>query len=299
MLKDYVLVLGSGKSILNLTKAERELLNTCEVKIGINKYAAFYELAGIEPTHIYFFDDHDKSAINFLKLIFEKFVSQRKKDKTFIVSKKYENYLFESKIKCYFLKYRNTFIINIKTNTIKFGRYFLKKISVHLFNEYKRRIESLKTKDSCRFTHIPKKSTIQFIENQNWLDRGNKWAKTIQEPLYHYRGSLSSVFNYISICFPKKNVLLVGVDLNTDMYFFENELKKVDFNTTDWTTEIVKGEKKHFSIIDFKGTKIDDELPFMINNLKSSGNSLFSVSRTSYLVIKGFVESINLQDNCE
>lgn len=294
--KDWVVVLGSGKSILDLTDYERSILDSCKVKIGINKYSAFYELAGIEPTHIYFFDDHDKSAMNFLKLIFEKFVNQCKKNKTFIVSKNYQNYLFESKIKCCFLKYRNTFIINLKTNTIKFGRYFFKKISIQFFNEYKRRIEGLLTKDSFRFTQIPKQSTIQFIDNQNWLDRGNKWAKTIQEPLYHYRGSLSSVFNYISICFPNKKVLLVGVDLNTDEYFFENELKNVDFNTTDWTTAIVKGKKKHFSIIDFNGTKIDDELPFMIKNLKLSGNLLFSVSKSSYLVSKGFVQNINFSN---
>jgi hypothetical protein len=66
-------------------------------------------------------------------------------------------------------------------------------------------------------------------------------------------------------------------------------LKELPFETKDWTTNISRENNKHFSIIDYKGTKMDDEFPFVIEKLASTGNVMYSISKNSYLVEKGFV----------
>jgi hypothetical protein len=146
-----------------------------------------------------------------------------------------------------------------------------------------------------RFSVLPKKSKIHYIDIQNWDKRGNFWAKTMNQKLFHYRGSFTSVLNYISIKYPNHDVFLAGVDFNSFGYFFsEKALSELPFSTNDWTTGISKNNNKHFSIIDYNGTKMDDELPFIINELSKTGNKMYSLSKKSYLVENGFVEYIKI-----
>lgn len=267
MLKDCVLVLGSGKSILDLTDKERELLNTCEVKIGINKYAAFYELAGIEPTHVYFHDDHYESSVLFFQYLVKKIKKNRLKNITFIVS--------ENTSKTLEKKYIQYGLNNML--------YYFEKI----FNS-----EFLKKK----FFLIPKNYNVVPIRIDNYIKKGTPWAKKIKEPLYHFKGSFSTVLNYISICYPNKTILLAGVDFNSSDYFFERELEKLSFETKDWTYQLRKNHNKHYSIIETDGVKMDEELPFMINELGKTQNKVLSLNNKSYLVENGYVESVELKD---
>lgn len=267
MLKDCVLVLGSGKSILNLTKSERELLNTCEVKIGINKYAAFYELAGIEPSHVYFHDDHYESSVLFFQYLIKKIKKNRLKNITLIVSESTAKKLIKNKIQYYI-------------NTIIF---YHKKI---FKNKYPKKKVLL----------IPKNYNIQTIRIENYIKKCTPWAKKKEDPLYHFKGSFSTVLNYISIFYPNKTVLLVGVDFNTSDYFFESELEKLSFETKDWTYELRKNHNKHYSVIETDGVKMDEELPFMIDELAKTNNKMLSLNIKSYLVENGFVKSVDLKD---
>lgn len=291
--KDFIVVLGSGNSIKELSQSQLQILNRAKVRIAINKFGGFYELAGIKPTHIFFYDDYSKSSILFLKYIFGKLRENGLKGITFIVSEKYKGYLFNNK----FMYFRKTYCLLIMRyltdNSIKLGRLIIKPIDIKLFNRFKKSVGlDFENIEFFRFGLLPKKSMIQYIEIQNWKTRGNFWANSLNQKLYHYRGSFTSVLNYISILYPNSNILLAGVDFNSPCYFFENELDKLKFETADWTTNISKKNKKHFSIIDFEGTKIDDELPFVINELKKTNNEMFSFSKNSYLVNEGFVKFI-------
>lgn len=297
MLKDCVLILGSGKSILELTKTERELLNSCEVKIGMNKYAAFYELSGIVPSHIYFVDDYDSSSRMMLSYIFKLLRKNNCEKRTFIVSNNYKGFLFSN----YFVFIFNTFINNFKIQSISFlvnlGRLVLKRINVSFFNKCKFFLENeIKINPVCRYSILPKQSKIQYVETQDWKMKGNKWSISLEEPLYHFKGSFSTVLNYISISYPTKTILLAGVDFNSSDYFFEEELEKLNFDTKDWTYEIKKSHNKHFSIIETDGVKMDDELPFMLNELENSSNKIYSLNKSSYLVEQKYIEFISLND---
>jgi hypothetical protein len=89
---------------------------------------------------------------------------------------------------------------------------------------------------------------------------------------------------------------LVGVDFNTPDYFFENELSKLKFDTKDWTYELRKREKKHYSIIETEGKKIDDDFPYMVDQLGKTGNVMYSINQKSYLVEKSFVNHIDFNE---
>ena len=82
MLENCIVVLGSGLSINNLTDKEREMINACPVKISINKYAAFFDLAGIAPTHIFFTDDYYESSILFFQYLVETLKRKKLNDLT-------------------------------------------------------------------------------------------------------------------------------------------------------------------------------------------------------------------------
>ena len=41
--RNYVIVLGCGESILNLTEEEKKFINSCKYVIGVNKFMAFYK----------------------------------------------------------------------------------------------------------------------------------------------------------------------------------------------------------------------------------------------------------------
>ena len=68
------------------------------------------------------------------------------------------------------------------------------------------------------------------------------------------------------------------------------ELEKLNFAWQDWTTPITKKEKTHFSAIPYEGTTIFDKFDFIVENLKRSGNEIFSCNPNSLLVAKNLVK---------
>ncbi|WP_299060167.1 hypothetical protein [uncultured Polaribacter sp.] len=295
IISDYVVVLGSGLSVNDLNPKERVLINSCPTKIGINKYAAFYKKAEISPTHVYFLDDFSHSSVLILKHIINFLKKQSFKEVNFILSKGYIGYFKKTKFSYLLSKVISGINLFFYKTLIFLLRKTLKTLKYDIFISIKNRIQYLlKPKDLIKFNVIPDNFKLEYISVQNWIARGNKWATTIKEDLYHYRGSLTTVLNYISINFPNKKILFVGVDFNSPHYFFQEELNKLNISATDWTSEFINTEKKHFSIIDYKNTKIDDEFPFIIKSLKETGNTIYSVSEKAYLVEKGFIQTIKL-----
>ena len=294
---EYILVLGSGKSILNFTTKDHELLDECIVKIAINKFSAFYEKAGIMPTHVYFEDIHDVSSVLMLKHIFKLFRKNKNKNITFIVSEIYKKQLFERYASFVFVKIGSQLKTHINLFLVKLARITLKIVNVNLFNKFVFFLaKHLKTREELLYNLVPKESILQFIKIKHCYNGENYWASSLKDPLYHFKGSFSSVLNYISICFPNKTILLAGVDFDSSDYFFEDELDRLDFKTKDWTYDLSKKHNKHYSIIQTDGEKIDDALPFMFEKLRLTNNKIYSLNENSYLVKKGFVEKINLNN---
>lgn len=55
-------ILGSGRSLLELTRNEVNHINQCDFVLAFNKYLIFYEKIGVIPTH-YLIGDHGEKAI--------------------------------------------------------------------------------------------------------------------------------------------------------------------------------------------------------------------------------------------
>lgn len=290
--KDYIIILGSGLSINALTDDERYLLNQCSVKIGINKYAAYYNLAKITPTHIYYTDDYYDASRNFFMSMISKLKNDDLSNLTFIVSKNFKKILS-----------KNSFDFLFKKCMLLFNKILYKIFSITIFKKILFRLKiSYNYKEYDKLVHLkilrlPKKSKVQSITINSHVKKDTPWANSIEEPIYHFKGSLSTVFNYVSIFFKGRDILLVGVDFNSSDYFFEEELDKLEFDSKDWTYDLRKKENKHYSIIETNGVKMDDEIPFMLNELRKRDINVYSLNKNSYLVEKGFVTFKNFNEN--
>ena len=264
-----VIVLGSGMSILDLTKEEKEHINRCKYVIAFNKFMAFYKKAGVLPTHIYFHDNHDAS-INFFKYILEVCKKDKLKNITFFVNNEYAAActLYNSfLIKLYIYK------LKVLRKIFKINLGQIKNNYIELYNERK-------------IMYFPKGSSLYSFNISDWL-KGGDWAKSMQETIFHYRGSLTSVLNIVTILFPDTDVFLVGTDFNNSQYFFEEEINKLKFSWKDWTYDLVIKNGKHFSFQDYQGTTMNDCLLFIIESMGKTNNSLFCVNPNSLLTQSG------------
>jgi hypothetical protein len=51
-----------------------------------------------------------------------------------------------------------------------------------------------------------------------------RWARRLEEPLYHRRGSLTVAINLLAILHPGRDVKLLGIDLSDPRYFYDDEI---------------------------------------------------------------------------
>jgi hypothetical protein len=260
--RKFCVILGSGESINQLTSQELDLINSQPVRIGLNKFSAYFRKAQISPTHVYFTDIFSEASRNYLNLIFKRLTAHNLKP-TYILNKK--------------VRYRATksrFMYQILTLIYAFPNLF--------FNHFK------------TILHLPNTGKFEFIGYQTWNNPNNTWSSTLSQDLYHFKGSLSTVFNYCAINFPQLDILLVGVDFNGSKYFFQEELDQEEFVTSDRTTSITRSENKHFSLIPTEGgLTLMDRIPYILDKLSDQNITVYSVNGTSRFVKEGFIDVYN------
>lgn len=269
-----VVVLGSGISILDLTQEEIAFINQCKTVIAINKYMAFYKKIGILPTHVFFCDMHENS-LNFLQYILKICIQDGLEKLTIINNRKMKWYTY--RIHCYapFALFK---AILIRLRRAAGG--LIKKKSVKalkaVFGKY-------------TLMYIPRNYSIHYVKIGSFIEGGN-WSDKLGTRLFHFRGSLTSALNYISIVKPGTEIFLVGNDFNKGDYFFESELNQLEFKWKDYTHDLVKKEKMHFSFQNFEGRKMTDMFPFVIDSLQKTGNNLYCTNEQSLLVTEAGVQ---------
>lgn len=279
-----VIVLGSGLSILDLTPEDVQYINSCEVVIAINKFIAFYKETGIYPTHVYYVDNYQPSVQRFLQFVFDVCRQDKLENLTFILGKRLRSRIASNN----FYYYLKRFISGPK-NIYRIIRYGKQKVFCNIFR-------------------VPKNCSFEFIEHEKFTV-GGAWAQSLAEKLFHFRGSLSTVLNYISIKYPSRMIRLVGVDFNSSRYFFQDKLEELDFEWQDWTSELVAKEGRHFSAIPYvvvdggrvspEGTTIFDRFEFIVECLDQTGNKITSSNPDSLLVQKRLVDFVPLPGKSE
>ena len=260
--RKFCVILGSGESINQLTSRELELINSQPVRIGLNKFSAYFQKAQISPTHVYFTDIFSAASRNYLNLIFKRLTALNL-NPTYILNKK--------------VRYRATksrFIYHLLRLMYAMPNLF--------FNHFK------------TILHLPKTGKFEYIGYQTWNNPNNTWSMNLSKDLYHFKGSLSTVFNYCALKFPKLDILLVGVDFNGSKYFFQEELDQEEFVTSDRTTSITQAENKHFSLIPTEdGLTLIDRMPYILKKLSDHNISVYSVNDKSKFVKEGFIGIYN------
>lgn len=269
------IVLGSGLSILNLSQKEIDYINQCEVKIAFNKYMLFYEKSKIIPNYIYFHDLYGYEA--YLRII-EKCKSDKLDNLTFFVSFFLKNITYSS----VFSKI-NSYVVDVLYFRIKalFTIFFKLNIncSIHRFILFRK----------FQFIKRPHNSKFIKITITPW-NKGGEWAENLDEKIFHYRGSLTSVINICSIIKPSNEIVLIGTDFNSSKYFFQDELEQSKFKWKDYTYNITKTNNKHYSFIKVDNETMSDRFPYINEQLKRLNIKLTCTNPNSLLVKEGLVE---------
>lgn len=283
---DKIIVLGCGTSMLSLTELELKHIREYRVVIGMNKYMAFYKKMNIIPTHVYLVDTHENSS-TFLNYILGVCIKDELDKITFVVDMSLKNKFYNSKYDLYLDNIRH--YIDSYERGGKGFVVFLKQIRKTL-----KLLFTTKNYIGVYFIK-PKNCFVEFISRTGFLDEGT-WAKTLDDKLFHYRTSFTSLLNYISIKYPGKIIELVGTDFNSSDYFFQKELDNLNISWKDFTSDLTKKYNSHFSVQDYKGTNLFDKMEYIIQNLNKTNNNIYCCNPESLLVQKGLVPFKNLLD---
>lgn len=270
-----VIILGSGQSILNLTNDEIDYINNCEYVIAVNKFAAFYKKSQIIPTHIYF---HDLFGINILFYILE-VLNKNKFEKITLFTNSYVNNLL----------YSQKWTLVQKTLIDLFYYRFLALMKIILKFGLNCEIHKFKLLRNLNYIKIPKSYTIIPLKLTNWNSEKDYWGNSLNDRLYHYRGSLTTVLNIASIIAPSHEIFLVGNDFNGDRYFYEEELDQLGIPWKDFTYTKVKKYKKHMSFQKENGKTMSDKIPYIIRKLNETNNIVSCNNKKSLLVTESGV----------
>lgn len=259
--RPLVFVLGCGRSISDLTLREKQKINSADVRIAINKFTVFHKIAGIIPTHVFFMEKFSDASQSYLQRTFDVCRSSRL-SVTFVVQRSLWGMTTQSRWWWWLRRFRQ-WAENVKNLPVY-----------------------------C----VPRHCELEYATHHDWLT-GGSWARSLDEPLYHYRGSLTSVFNYITIKWPNSIVKLVGTDFDSNQYFFEECMKRQRMPWEDWTTQYAEGANLHFSAVTYEGTTMFDELPYVVRQVTSHGIDLSCCNRNSLLVTKGGIPFSSVIDD--
>lgn len=276
---DKIVILGSGLSINELTEREKAYINRCKVVIAMNKFMAFYKQAGLMPTHVYFVDIHQNS-LRFLQHVFDVCRTDKLTELEFILDDRlYGHLTYNGRESGPARKIGAQLIWHLRRFVLTPSFRYAKDVFSYIKNRMWPPLNSMRAPEGCRYT---------FIRITNWMNGGD-WANNLLQPLFHFRGSLTTVLNYVSIKYPHRDVFLVGNDFNGTEYFFQKELEELEFDWTDGSTPITKESGKHFSATEYKGTTMFDQFDYVLKSMAASGNAVYVCNEKSLLHLEADV----------
>jgi hypothetical protein len=250
---DEIYLVGCSRSVLDLTQEERDRINRARCVLGLNKFIYFNKVAGIMPTHAWFTDDHPPSP-RILKDIFTYCDRERLRQITFVLSTTYKGSL-----------------------RVGAFRYNLAR--------FRRRLR-LRRRQNWFLLHGPAGCRYEFVTRHDWLE-GGSWATSLDEPLYSYRTAFTSALNYLSIRYPGSTIQLVGTDLNTPGYFFEEEMRRQHLPWDDWSASIQAVHGTHSAAVVMDGSTVFDRFPDIKEQLDRAEIRLTCSNPTSEAVLRG------------
>lgn len=275
-----IVILGSGKSILDLNDREIGIINNCNYIIAMNKYMAFYDESKILPNCIYF---HDIYGYNVFNYIVKKCLTNKLEGLAFFLHPYLGMLLYngEKQYCWHVLKDIYYRILALCKIVLKMNR----DCDLHRF---------ILSRPFLYF-QIPSSYKVQSVDITDWIKAG-KWADSFNERLFHFRGSLTTCLNVASILSNDSDIYLVGNDFYGSEYFYEEALNKLGIKWQDDTFATVKKSGVHFSFIKVQGVSMEEKFPFIIDELEKRGCKLYCVNPESLLVKKAGVKYKKIDD---
>lgn len=261
-------ILGSGSSLLRLTNQEREYVNNSELVLAFNKYLIFSEQVGIRPTHYLLGDQGEKADLMLTETA--RICKKNNSEMNFVLTRHYQPGSGE-------------------------------------YRERKSRIRSKYSKFdpiSRWYRNLADDRAIEYmsrnaiyIERYNWL-AGGKWARSLDEKIFHYRSSLSGAINIVNILQPGYDIKLLGVDLDDHAYFFQHQLDAKPNKWGVFLKRLTPGEKLHGTAANYKGNEgIQQKFPYIVEQVEKNGGHLFCCNPDSLLVKEGIVPFRGIESN--
>jgi hypothetical protein len=116
------------------------------------------------------------------------------------------------------------------------------------------------------------------------------WSEQTDKNLFHFKGTLTSVINFSHALRSQNIIKLVGVDMNTNHYFFQGEYEKQK-PLHDWTYELMKKSGKHSNIlIEVGGYKQDYCIPWMKKQIQKTGADIFICNKNAHYAKGGLMK---------
>jgi hypothetical protein len=252
-----VYVLGSGASLLTLTNAEKEFLSTQKV-VAMNKYLLFWEKIGVFPTHFFLADiDYPASKVF------------QESHRVIQLSGRSVHYLLDQSYQTAFNQNWQRFFWHWKTIARKLRR------------------ENFLYQPWLKIEHAT------YFKRLHSFDAPLYWSDSLDDPLFFYRGSLSVLMNLLTLLDLGSEIRLLGVDLNSNISFFQDEIKlRPDLFDTHMREEAIHPLGYHATALPMADGQpgIQAQWQFIVDNLNRCGKRVICCNPNSLLVQNGLCE---------
>ncbi len=249
-------VLGSGPSLLDLTSEERTRLTREPFVFAMNKYLLFWDKIGVEPSHTFLADTHYPAYEVLARSLARS--RELRRPPRFHLHRYYRDYI----------------------NVGPAARYFDLVLRARLIHN-----------GGWRGRYLEFDPTPNFFAASTHNFEPMVWARSFEEQLYFYRGSLSILLNLICILNPGRPIYLLGVDMNTPESFYEEEMAR-DASLHDKWRAIGEREAAHPTVLQYESIPgILEKWPFIWESCLEAGCPIYNVNPASMLVERGLCEA--------
>ena len=260
-------IFGSGPSILELTGSEKEYLNQHDHTLAMNRYLMYWEMVGVVPKVSVLPDTMFPSHVVLVETVRK--AKQLRSPVTLYLHERLRAFFgWSPKDVAWGLRRR-----------LRLWRRFRYWVPLYL--------------------HPP---PVVFFSQ--FMDDGTsfRWGQCLGEPLYWYRGSLSTAINLATIIFPGTNVKLIGVDLDSfdPFYRAQQEQHPVLRRWMVKSEHGVRAQRLNLQttvVPTASGTPgIQAMIPRIREELQRSGHELYCCNPNSLLIKEGLCPYAPIED---
>ena len=248
-------IIGSGRSLLDLTPEERIYLNAHPRTLAMNKYLLFDEKVGVTPKALFLADRHFPAP----KVFTETVARARGLD---------------PKPTYYVDDYYRKLFIQPYLDPIWVARERARLYTRH------------------RYIGPPWVRYPDFVFFHHLFGHYGdfSWATTLDEPLFWLHGSLTTAINLAFVAYSRCDIKLVGVDLTGPEAFYEEQLQtRRDLTDKHYWRSKEMGE--HWTVLAIKrGLSLLDGISQIRMELAKNGVQLLCCNSASLLVSEGICE---------